>query len=165
MRHLGLLCALSMSVLVACAQPQEINQPPVMYQTTKTLNERGNTTLTVRTSQKSDGRNQELVGVACTFEGDGFKANFSTPAVVIAPEMHTRTPPASVTCTHNGAVKTKVLTPYNRTVSQINAQAMQIGAGGGLAGVLIGGTMATIQNVKRDAAQDIWAYPNAEIEF
>ncbi|MGH1367687.1 MAG: hypothetical protein ACRBCL_03660 [Maritimibacter sp.] len=165
MRHLGLFSLVSLSVLAACAQPQEINQPPVMYQTTKALNERGNTTLTVRAVNKTDGSKKELVGVACVFEGDGFKASFSTPAVVIAPEMHTRTPPASVTCTHNGVPKTKVLTPYNRTVSEINSQAMQIGSGGGVVGVLIGGTMATIQNVKRDAAQDIWAYPNAEIEF
>lgn len=165
LRSKALFLAAPMLVLAACAQPVEISQPPVMYTATKPLNERGNTTLSARTYTKTKSGREEIVGVACRFEGDGFASEFSSPAVLIAPELHTKTPPASVTCTYNGAVKTVVLTPFNRTTSEINDRALQLGAGGGVVGVLIGGAFATVQNAKRDAAQDVYAYPLAVVEF
>lgn len=163
MRITALLPLAAVLGLAACAS--EITKPPVPYTATKNLNERSTTTLTARAFARVDGQRQELTGVPCTFQGDGFKSSFSTPAVLIAPNMHTRTPAASVTCTYNGQSKSRVLTPYNKTLSDINSSAMSIGAGAGLIGVLVGGAVAAAQASSRDGSQDIYAYPDAVVEF
>lgn len=150
--------------LAACAGA-EINQPPVQYTATKPLNEISTTTFTTRTFTRIDGKRAEVSGVSCTFQGDGFKSSFTTPAVVIAPNMHMRTPAASVTCNYNGQSKTRVLMPFNQTLAEINSGAMSIGAGAGIVGVLVGGAVAAAQASGRDASQDVYAYPDAVIEF
>ncbi|TYB82131.1 hypothetical protein [Maritimibacter fusiformis] len=150
--------------LAACAGA-EINQPPVQYTATKPLNEISTTTFTTRTFTRVDGKRAEVSGVSCTFQGDGFKSSFTTPAVVIAPNMHMRTPAASVTCNYNGQSKTRVLMPFNQTLAEINSGAMSIGAGAGIVGVLVGGAVAAAQASGRDASQDVYAYPDAVIEF
>jgi len=163
MRSLTLPALAAVLTLAACAS--EISTPPVAYTATKTLNERSTTTLTARAFARVDGKRQELSGVLCTFQGDGFKSSFTTPAVLIAPNMQTRTPVASVTCSYNDQSKTKTLTPYNKTLADINSGAMSIGYGAGLVGVLVGGAVAAVQSSNRDTSQDVYAYPDAVVEF
>lgn len=164
MRKVTLLPLAAMAFLAAC-DGAEINQPPVPYTPTKTLNEAGVTSFTARAYLKADGERNELTGVSCTFKGDGFRSSFVTPAVVSAPNMQLRTPPASVTCTYNGVSKTQVMTPYNKTVADIQNQGASYGAGGGLLGAIIGGAIATSQVNERDPSLDIWAYRSVSVEF
>ena len=150
--------------IAACAGT-EINQPPVPYVATKALNAVGSTTFTVRANAKVDGRRTELTGVPCTFQGEGFRSSFTTPAKVISPNMQGRTPPASVSCTYNGATKTRVIEPFNKTGADINSGAMAAGAGAGLVGMIVGGAVAAAQTSARDVSQDVYGYPDVAIDF
>ncbi len=164
MRKITLLPIAALAVLAACTGA-EINQPPIEYTATKPLNEAGRTSFTVRTFLNANGGRTEVSSVACTFKGDGFSSSFVTPAVVIAPNMQLHTPPASVTCRYNGQNMTKVLQPYNKTVNDITDNGASIGAGAGLLGALIGGAIAAASATGRDTSADIWAYPDANVEF
>ncbi len=164
MRKITLLPIAALAVLAACAGA-EINQPPIEYTSTKALNEAGTTSFTARTFVKGSGSRTEVTGVSCVFKGDGFKSSFVTPAVVAAPNMQLHTPPASVTCTYNGQTMTKVLKPYNKTVNDITDSGASIGASAGLLGALIGGAIASASASGRDTTADIWAYPDANVEF
>ena len=150
--------------LTACASTQ-INQAPVPYTTTKRLGEVGTSSFVVRTFAKVAGKRSELTGVACSFAGDGFKSSFTTPALVISPNMQGRTPPASVSCLYQGETITRPITPFNETVAGINSGAMAAGAGAGLVGLLVGGAVAAAQTSARDVNQDVYGYADVEIVF
>ncbi|MEJ1991226.1 MAG: hypothetical protein P8X50_05755 [Maritimibacter sp.] len=164
MRKLTLVPLAAMAFLAACAGA-DINQPPVDYIPTQTLNEVGTTSFTVRTYSRAGGERNELSGVSCKFQGKGFHSSFVTPAVVAAPNMQLRTPPASVTCTYNGVTKTQVLKPYNKTLYDIEHNGASIGANAGLLGAIIGGAIASASASKRDTSVDVWAYHDARVEF
>ncbi|MAM62096.1 hypothetical protein [Maritimibacter sp. UBA3975] len=150
--------------LAACAMPIEVDQPPVPYITLKPLNEVGRSSFTVRAFNEESGRAREMSGIPCTFGGDGFVSTFTAPAVVTAPNMGPRTPPASVKCSYDGRTKTRSLTPVNQTIGQI-AGTVSAGANAGVVGVLVGGAVAAAQTVTRDKEADVWGYPDVSITF
>jgi len=150
--------------MTACAGT-DINQPPIRYTATKALNERGTSSFQVVTYTKSSGSRKQVRGVPCTFAGDGFSSSFTTPAVVISPNMGGRTPVASVTCNLNGEKKTRIIEAYNETLQGINNGAMSATAGGGLVGLIVGGAVAAVQSSNRDVSQDVYGYPDVAITF
>ena len=151
--------------LAACAGT-EINQPPIRYVATKSLNERGTSSFQVVTYTKAgSGSRKQVRGVPCTFSGDGFSSSFTTPAVVVSPNMGARTPVASVVCDLDGVKKTRIVEPFNETLAGINNGAMAAATGGGLVGLLVGGAVAAVQSSNRDANQDIYGYPDVAVTF
>ena len=161
---LALILAASLG-LTACAAT-EIDQPPIRYVATKSLQERGTSSFLVVTYTRQPGQTRKQVrGVPCTFAGDGFKSTFNTPAVVISPNMGARTPVASVTCELNGEKKTKIVEAYNETLAGINNGAMAATTGGGLVGLIVGGAVAAVQAGNRDVNQDVFGYPDVDITF
>ena len=152
------------AALAGCTAPYEINQPPVSYTATEPLYELGKTSFTVRAVNATEGRSHEMSGIPCRFEGEGFYSTFTVPAVVIAPDMSRRTPPASVTCTFDGRSKTVVVEPRNDTLNEIS-KSVEAGATAGAVGVIVGGTVAAVQSVTRDESRDVYGYPDVEVVF
>lgn len=164
MNKLVLISSAALLGLTACTSVQ-VETQPVAYTATKTLNAHGSSSFTVATYRKANGKRALVKGVPCTFEGDGFKSSFTTPANVISPNLQGRMPVASVTCTLDGVSKSKTIEPYNETTTDTTNSMMAAGAAGGLIGVMIGGAIAAAQNEARDKAQDVYGYPDVTIEF
>ncbi|KIC11839.1 hypothetical protein RA19_04160 [Leisingera sp. ANG-M1] len=101
----------------------------------------------------------------CKLQGQGFNSAFTTPAVVIAPEIGAKAQVASVTCSYNEEAKTKVLEPYNKTVADINANANAAAVNHGLLGALVGSIAAGVQTSRRDPSKDIYAYHSSSVVF
>lgn len=156
-----LTAALGVAALLAgCAAP-EITTAPVAYTATKPLDAKGSTVIEVRSYKRANNSAQEVTGVPCTFQGDGFRSSFATPARVIAPNMQVRTPVAAVTCTYQGASRSVTLQPYNKTTANTVNGAMAAGAGAGVLGVLVGAAVGGIQNAARDENNDVWGYQDS----
>ncbi|WP_417808471.1 hypothetical protein [Thioclava sp.] len=151
------------AILSACAAAP-IEQEPIPYRATKTLNEKGTSNFTVRT-YSTKGSYQEVKGVPCQFKADGFYADFVTPAVVVSPNMGPRTPVASLTCTYEGEKYFKIVQPINDTTTKIDQNASAAGAGAGLIGVIVTGISSSSQRARRDANLDVYGYPDIVAQF
>jgi len=151
-------------LLVASCTSLPIDQEPVQYKATKPLNENGTSDFTVRSYEAGADR-KEIKGVPCVFKGLGFIAKFTTPAVVISPNMGPRTPVASLTCTYEGMRSFEIVKPVNRTVADINANARSIATNAGLIGAIVGEIAAAHQRSRRDPTLDVYGYPNLAATF
>ncbi|MQQ08782.1 hypothetical protein GFB49_09980 [Epibacterium sp. SM1979] len=154
----------ALAALSACVGTT-IEQPPIEYQTSKALQARSSTAFTMRTHTRETGVRKEITGVPCEFTGQGFKSNFTTPAIVKAPELGGRTQVASVSCVYNGETKHVVLEPYNKTLADINASSNSSAAASGLVGAFIGSISAGIQKSRRDPSEDVYAYRDSSVVF
>jgi hypothetical protein len=163
MRIEGIFGLATVLFVAACAVAP-IEQDPVQYQATTPLHEKGTTNFTVRTYDVKDGL-QELTGVPCEFKGEGFHASFTTPAVVVAPDMGPRTPVASLTCSYNGQKSFQIVQPVNITLQKIDENASASGAGAGIVGLIVSGISDSAQRSRRDATLDIYGYPNLVARF
>lgn len=153
-------------IALAACQPAEIEQAPVPYTATKNLNNKGVSNFTVRSYIKHKGKAAtEAKGVPCKFAGDGFRSSFVTPAILTAPDMGQLTPAASVTCTFNDKTKTVPMVAVNLTTNEIDARAMNMAAGGGLLGAVVGSISASTQKSRRDATLDRYGYNSVRVEF
>lgn len=155
---LGAVLAMS-----ACAVAP-IKQEPVQYKATMPLHEKGTSNFTVRTYDMHDGYH-EISGVPCTFKGHGFHSEFTTPAVVVAPDMGPRTPVASLTCEYNGQKSFQIVQPVNITLAKIDQNAQAAGAGAGLIGLIVTGISDSSQRSRRDATLDVYGYPDLRASF
>jgi len=150
--------------LSACTSVQ-VDTPPVRYTATKPLETHGTSSFTVSTYRRVNGDREQVKGVSCYFEGDGFYSNFVTPAVVISPNLQGSTPVASVTCLLDGERKTETLNPYNETMAGMGRTMTAAGAAGGLLGVVVGGAVVAAQATGRDETQDVYGYRDVSIDF
>ncbi|WP_298498124.1 hypothetical protein [uncultured Maritimibacter sp.] len=155
---------LPLVALAACSQPLQVNQAPVQYTATKPLYERGTSSFTVRVVNGSGRMSREMSGIPCTFSGDGFQSSFTAPAVVISPNLGTKTPVASVSCSFEGNTQTRPLQPINKTLQQI-AGSVSTGSTVGAVGTVVGGAVAAVQSVTRKEDNDVYGYPDVEIVF
>ncbi|WP_166417052.1 hypothetical protein [Cochlodiniinecator piscidefendens] len=154
----------SILILAGCAGT-EITQAPVQFSATQALNEKGITDFTARTYVREEGQRREVSGIPCRFSAPGFSASFTTPAVVMTPDMGGRTPSGSITCTYQGQEKLVVMRAINQTTAEIQANANAAGAGAGLIGVIVSGISASTQMSRRDANLDIYGYQNVAVQF
>jgi len=148
--------------LAGCAAVP-IAQEPVVYRATKALHEKGTSNLTVRSA--SSASMQEITGVPCELKGDGFVSNFTTPAIVVTPDMGPRTPVASLTCTYDGKKFFQIVQPVNDTVNGIDQNASAAGAGAGIVGLIVSGISSSSQRARRDANLDVYGYPDITAMF
>lgn len=151
-------------VLAGC-QGAEITQPPVHYKATKALNPKGVDTFTARTYVKTNDGRKEVTGVPCKLTAPGFSASFVTPAVVTTPDMGTRTPPGSVTCTYEGQKKLQVMKTFNVTTTEIDTRSHSAAAGAGLLGFVVAEISASSQKSRRDATLDVYGFPDLAMVF
>ncbi|KFE35939.1 hypothetical protein [Thioclava atlantica] len=124
----------------------------------------GTSNFTVRT-YSTKGSYQEVKGVPCTFKADGFHAEFTTPAVVVTPDMGPRTPVASISCVYQGEKVFRIVQPINDTTTKIDQNAAAAGAGAGLIGVIVTGISSSSQRARRDATLDVYGYPDQALQF
>jgi len=165
MNYIKPIALISLAALAAC-NSADITQAPIQYRATQALNAYGTSDFTARTYTKTEGGSRkEVSGVPCKFVAPGFNSSFTTPAVVVSPNMGPRTPAASVTCTYNGAEKVAILRSYNETTAEISSRAQASTAGMGLLGAVVGGIVATSQINKRDVSRDIFGYPDTAVVF
>lgn len=168
MKTTGLLAAAALVALSACTEVQ-IDTPPVPYTATKDLDALGSSSFTVSTYKRVDGAREQIKGLPCSFEGDGFSSTFTSPAVLLSPNMQARTSVATITCTYEGVTKTKTIKPYNETIDQINQTMRPVGIAGGVVsgvfGLLVGGAVAAVQAEARDPTQDVHGYHDVAIDF
>lgn len=164
MKKLAVCATFSIIFLAGCEQA-EITQPPVQYRATKNLSEKGVRDFTARAFIMEEGSLKEISGVPCKFSAPGFGSSFITPAVVVTPDMGTRTPTGSLTCTYNGKEKLEIMRPYNETIAEIQQSAYAAGAGAGLVGVIVSGISESTQKSRRDPNLDQYGYQDVSIIF
>lgn len=157
-----LMLALTGITVAACAQAP-IQQEPIPYRATKNLQENGTSSFVVRSVSKNGY--QEIAGVPCEFKADGFRSTFTTPALVLSPNMGLRTPVASLTCTYNGQQFFQLMQPINDTTAAIDANANAAGAGAGLIGLIVSGVSSSTQRARRDATLDMYGYVDIVAAF
>jgi hypothetical protein len=159
----------SLSVLtlfIAGCAATAINQAPVTYTATKNLQAKGSSTLTVRTYSTAPGKGRvELSGVPCQFNGQGFYSKFTTPAVVMTPDLGPRTSAASVTCNYDDQEKTIVAFAVNKTTTDIDRRVQQSTSGAGLVGLIVGSIASTSQKNRRDTSLDVYGYLDKSVTF
>lgn len=159
MRRLALI-AIALT-LTACETAEQITTPPVNV--TFTGNPRitqiaGYSTVTVRSQEtNADGRMVEFRGAECEMQGSGFRASFTTPAVVNMPDAQSQTRPVTVTCRSGNRSVSTVAHPYNFD-SERNLAA---GEGAGLLGILV----ISVVDGMRDQTHDSFAYEDIIVGF
>jgi hypothetical protein len=159
-----LFAAAAVAALSACV-PAEINQKPITYRPTKKLNEKGTHSFEARAFSVQPGKKEELRGVPCKMSAAGFSSSFTTPAVVITPDMGQRTPTGSIECVYEGQKKLEILEPRNMTTLEIDTSAQRATAGAGLLGLVVGGISASVQKSRRDPMLDVYGYSDVNVEF
>lgn len=166
-----LLLTLPLSIFIAgCAERMDITTAPVEVSRTNAFqseNYVGNHPVEVRTfalSQKSDGKSEktEFAGAACSIQGRGFSAKFSTPAIVNFPDYGYRSQAITGSCQVKEAVRPIVAQPYNITVANIQSNT---GAGGGLLGMVVAGVANSIAIAANDETNDDFGYRPVSVQF
>jgi len=166
-----LLLTLPLSILIAgCAERMEITSAPVEVTRTNAFqsqNYQGNHPVEVRSFtqiEKADGKSErkEFSGASCNIQGRGFKANFSTPAIVNFPDYGYLSQAVTGSCKVKKAVRPIVAQPYNITVANIKSNT---GAGGGLLGMVVAGVANSIAIAANDETNDDFGYRPVTVAF
>lgn len=148
--------ALAMS---GCANTQEVTTLPVNMTFTKQLQIQKYVTIPVWSVRYDGTKEQRVEGVPCRIVGQGFSADFQTPANLNMPVLGANTSDASVTCTYEGQQVTRILKPHNQT----EERATQVGY---LAGGLVGALVVAAANESRDTgANDRLTYKPFKFEL
>lgn len=158
----------SIAILAGCTTPAKITQAPISYSKARSFDTKSfksDTSFVVRTLTKSSGSKAEITGVPCKFQGQGFSATFTSPAVVTAPNFGKKTPTTTLSCTYNEETVNSENKPFNLTTAQISARNQNAVAGHGLLGVLVASVATGIQKSRRDESKDVYAYRSKNVLF
>ncbi|SMX36535.1 hypothetical protein [Maliponia aquimaris] len=149
-------------ILTACVKYSEITTPPQTVTFTEARAQSAATGFTdtifrsFRSTAKGTRDDQELIGLRCTLQGNGFKASFVTPAILRMPAYKGAADPASVTCGDKADSATETLPPINMTLARMN---QSTSSSGGLLGVALTAAAKGIAKAARDPLKDEFNYP------
>ena len=156
--------------VAGCTNHMEITSAPVDVSRTSEFvatNYVGDHPTTVRSyfvGEDEKGREEriEFSGAKCQVKGRGFRAKFSTPAVVNLPDHGFHSQAVTGSCTTGKDVRPIVARPYNITVANMRNNS---GAGGGVAGVLVASIATSIALAANDPTNDDFGYLSVGVEF
>lgn len=155
-------CLVASLALISCASTSQLTTPPLEVSfgsAEDRTNIRDFVVLTSRTYAYNANRSRnEVEGVPCTIQGEGFHLAYTTPANVRLPVFGLQTRELSMTCTWQEEQRFQPLFVRNLTQESIESS----GTSGGLLGVVLTAGIAAVRGNRED---DRYSYrtPNMEL--
>ena len=150
--------------VAACSTGVEITNPPVDVAFSSPSASRATIGIAQTPLRTFSKDRQEVTGVRCVFQGQGYRGEAISPALINLPHRADESAPVIVTCVSNGESASARTEAFNAT-RQAQATNATTVLGGGVLGYLVGEAIADGRANRRDPKDDEWGYRPINVRF